>query len=60
MLGVPVGPPGAVAALGEVADEVVCLETTERFFGISQWYDDFRQVEDAEVASLLASARPAP
>ena len=54
VLGVPVGPPGAVAALGEVADEVVCVEITERFFGISQWYSDFRQVGDDEVASLLA------
>ncbi|MGA2521091.1 MAG: phosphoribosyltransferase family protein [Acidimicrobiales bacterium] len=57
VLGVPVGPPGAVAALGEVADEVVCVEITERFFGISQWYSDFRQVGDDEVASLLALAR---
>jgi len=54
VLAVPVGPPGAVAALGEVADEVVCVEVTERFLGISEWYEDFHQVGDGEVARLLA------
>jgi len=54
VLAVPVGPPGAVAALGEVADEVVCVEVTERFLGISEWYEDFHQVGDDEVANLLA------
>ena len=53
VLAVPVAPPGAVAALGEVADDVVCVETTERFFGISEWYEDFQQVSDSEVARLL-------
>jgi predicted phosphoribosyltransferase len=56
VLAVPVGPPGAVAALAEVADDVVCAETTEQFFGISEWYEDFAQVGDAEVARLLATA----
>jgi putative phosphoribosyl transferase len=56
VLAVPVGPPAAVAALGRVADDVVCVEVTERFFGISEWYDDFHQVSDDEVARLLARA----
>jgi putative phosphoribosyl transferase len=56
VLAVPVGPPGAVAALAEVADAVVCVETTENFFGLSEWYQDFRQVSDGEVARLLAEA----
>ncbi|HLI75155.1 MAG TPA: phosphoribosyltransferase [Acidimicrobiales bacterium] len=56
VLAVPVGPPAAVAALRRVADEVVCVEETERFFGISEWYLDFHQVSDAEVADLLATA----
>jgi predicted phosphoribosyltransferase len=54
VLAVPVGPPAAVTALREVADDVVCAETTERFFGISEWYVDFHQVSDDEVAALLA------
>lgn len=56
VLAVPVGPPGAVAALREVADAVVCVETTERFFGLSEWYEDFAQVSDEEVAAFLLLA----
>jgi putative phosphoribosyl transferase len=56
VVAVPVGPPGAVDALRRVADDVVCVEITERFFGISEWYVDFHQVSDAEVARLLANA----
>ncbi|MGH9028141.1 MAG: phosphoribosyltransferase family protein [Acidimicrobiales bacterium] len=54
LLAVPVAPPTAVETLGTVADDVVCLEVTERFFGLSEWYDDFRQVSDDEVVELLA------
>jgi putative phosphoribosyl transferase len=56
VLAVPVAPPGAVAALRNVADDVVCVETTRRFVGISEWYSDFHQVSDEEVARLLADA----
>jgi putative phosphoribosyl transferase len=55
VVAVPVAAPDAVASLEAVADEVVCLETTDRFFGISQWYRDFTQVSDDEVARTLAS-----
>ncbi len=54
VLAVPVGSPGAVALLEEVADAVVCLESAERFSGISQCYGDFHQVSDDEVTRLLA------
>ncbi len=54
ILAVPVGSPGAVASLERVADEVVCLETAGGFSGISEWYRDFDQVSDDEVARLLA------
>lgn len=53
VLAVPVAPPAAVRALAAVADDVVCVEVSERFFGIGQWYDDFRQVSDEEVRRLL-------
>lgn len=53
VLGVPVAPPGALALLEAVADAVVCVEVTERFTGLSQWYEDFRQVSDDEVRTLL-------
>jgi predicted phosphoribosyltransferase len=55
VVAVPVAAPDAVAALEAVADEVVCVETTDRFSGISQWYGDFTQVSDDEVARTLAS-----
>ena len=56
VLAVPVGPPGAVESLGAVADDVMCCEVTEQFFGISEWYVDFHQVTDEEVARLVAVA----
>jgi putative phosphoribosyl transferase len=54
VLAVPVGPPDSVRALRAVADDVACVETTEHFFGLSEWYEDFAQVSDQEVARLLA------
>jgi len=59
VLAVPVGPPGAVATLERAADDVVCLEVSERFFGISEWYVDFGQVQDEEVVDLLEAAHAA-
>jgi putative phosphoribosyl transferase len=56
VLAVPVGPPATVAALRDVADDVVCVEVTEQFSGLSEWYRDFHQVSDEEVARLLADA----
>jgi putative phosphoribosyl transferase len=56
VVAVPVAPPAPVRALEREADEVVCLEVTEHFFGLSEWYRDFRQVSDAEVVSLLERA----
>ncbi len=60
VLAVPVAPPDTVATLGEVADDVVCVDVTEHFFGLSEWYDDFAQVSDDEVARLLALAGAGP
>jgi putative phosphoribosyl transferase len=53
-LGVPVGPPATVAELRQVADHVVCVEVSDGFVGLSEWYDDFHQVSDDEVARILA------
>ena len=36
------------------ADEVVCLEAPEDFGAVSEFYREFRQVEDDEVVALLA------
>jgi putative phosphoribosyl transferase len=56
ILAVPVAPRGTVAALSQVADRVVCLESPEPFYAIGQWYQDFSQTTDAEVVRLLRAA----
>jgi putative phosphoribosyl transferase len=56
ILAVPVGPVEAAASLRRDADEVICLHTPARFFAIGEWYDDFSQVTDEEVTSLLGKA----
>lgn len=54
VLAVPVAPTDTLAALSAEADEIVCLESYEDFRAIGYFYDDFRQVSDDEVISLLA------
>jgi putative phosphoribosyl transferase len=59
VLAVPVGPPEAVAALANVADEVRCLETPAWLGAIGQFYRHFDQVDDDEVVALLSAGGPA-
>ena len=59
VLAVPVAPPSVSATLADDADEVICLETPERFLAIGEWYEDFSQTRDEEVVSLLRAARDA-
>lgn len=56
VVAVPVAPPTTIAALQQEVDEVVCPATPEPFFGIGKWYDDFTQVTDEEVRTLLERA----
>jgi putative phosphoribosyl transferase len=56
VLAVPVAPARTVDDLRRVVDEVVCLHAPETFWAIGQYYDDFDQVGDDEVADLLATA----
>jgi putative phosphoribosyl transferase len=56
VLAVPVAPRAAIPGLSSVADEVVCLETPDRFLAIGQWYSDFSQTSDDEVVALLRRA----
>lgn len=56
ILAVPVGAVEAVRMLRGEADDVVCLEAPARFMAVGQWYSDFRQVSDREVADLLGRA----
>ena len=54
LVAVPVGAPDAVQRLRANADEVICLATPSWFSAVGQWYAEFSQVSDAEVAALLA------
>jgi predicted phosphoribosyltransferase len=56
IVAVPVGASETCAALGEIADEVVCGYEPEHFAAVGLWYGDFTQTSDDEVRALLARA----
>jgi predicted phosphoribosyltransferase len=61
VVAVPVASTHAAHELASMADGVVCLERSEAFGAIGEFYDDFTQTSDEEVAAALAStASPAP
>ncbi|HEY8269389.1 MAG TPA: erythromycin esterase family protein [Pseudobdellovibrionaceae bacterium] len=53
IIAVPVAPEATLESLRQIADEVVCLETPFPFIAVGDWYQDFSQVSDEEVISLL-------
>jgi predicted phosphoribosyltransferase len=53
VLAVPVGSARALSALTPLVDELVCPVRPEPFGAVSQFYDDFHQVTDGEVAAAL-------
>jgi putative phosphoribosyl transferase len=61
VLAVPVAPPDWTECLGDVADELVCLETHEPFCAVGRWYADFTQTADEDVIACLErkAGRPA-
>ncbi|MYZ41078.1 phosphoribosyltransferase, partial [Streptomyces sp. SID4917] len=54
VLAVPLAPADALAWLRQEADAVVCLYSPEYFGSVGQWYVDFAQTGDDEVAALLS------
>lgn len=56
ILAVPVAASSRLAEVGRWADRTVCLFDTEDFYAVGQFYDDFRQVEDAAVVETLRSS----
>jgi putative phosphoribosyl transferase len=56
----PVGPTRCTEELRDAADDVVVLRTPEHFRSVGDWYRDFDQVSDAEVAAQLARLGPRP
>jgi len=53
VLAVPVGAAEALQQLTTVADQVICPVRPAEFGAVSRHYEDFGQVSDAEVVSLL-------
>lgn len=54
VMALPVAAPGALASLGSMVDEEVCVVRPERMEAVGSWYKDFSQTTDAEVAEFLA------
>lgn len=53
---IPVAPPPVAERLAELVDECIVLLAPDSFFGVGQWYEEFPQLEDEEVCSLLHEA----
>jgi len=54
---VPIAAPQVCHDLLDIAHEVVCAHTPEKFRAVSLWYKDFEQTSDDEVRRLLAANR---
>lgn len=57
VLAVPVAPPDTALRLRELVDELVVLATPDPFVAVGDYYDDFVEVHDDDVAVLLAAAQ---
>jgi putative phosphoribosyl transferase len=57
VVAVPVAPAGTGCAFEELADETVLLVQPDWFASVGVFYDDFEQVEDAQVQMLYEAAR---
>ncbi len=60
VVAVGVSSPSACSAVGEVADECVCVLEPDDLGAISPWYDEFDPTEDEEVCTLLSKAGERP
>ena len=60
VVAVPIAASTVCHELETVADEVVCAETSEPFYAVGLWYEDFEPTSDAEVCDLLAQAAHRP
>jgi len=56
----PVASPERLRELTQSCDEIVCVTAPESFWAIGQFYEDFSQVDDAEVLALLRSFAAGP
>jgi putative phosphoribosyl transferase len=59
VLAVPVAPPDTLERLRPLCDDVVCPLAPHAFWAIGQFYEDFSQLEDDQVADVLRQSAPA-
>jgi predicted phosphoribosyltransferase len=50
---VPVAAPSTCESLRAVADNVVCAVTPKNLYAVGQWYRNFDQTSDGDIADLL-------
>lgn len=56
VVAVPVCPPDTLNEIKKEVDEVICLFSPERFFGIGAFYINFAQTTDEQVIDLMSKA----
>jgi putative phosphoribosyl transferase len=56
---VAVASPRAARAMSREADAIVCLEVPAEFYAVGEFFEDFSQVSDEEVAAILQKKEPA-
>lgn len=56
VIAVPTAAPETCDVFQFQVDEIVCAITPEPFYGVGLWYEDFSQVTDEEVRTLLEEA----
>ena len=56
VVAVPTAPLETCEAFQQLVDEMICTTTPEPFYGVGQWYEDFSQVTDEQVQTLLEQA----
>lgn len=57
VLAVPISAPETAVAMRREVDDLVCLLAPEPFRAVGLWYEDFEQLTDEQVVSLLDQAR---
>lgn len=59
VVAVPVAPKETCDALRDLVDDVICVVTPQPFFAVGEWYEDFTQISDLDVQTLLRDAAKA-
>ena len=57
ILALPVGPAETIERISRRADETLCLNIPAWFEGVSQFYENFPQVEEPEIFKILEQER---